>query len=213
MAILTPGEIASLAPGSPLLGVTPIECAKEYLDEAQLVAQSFDAANRPLEQTEHREILRVPGDRIINPNYYPISRRRTPHIEITQVRGSDRRNFPHWKPIEFGTNWGFNRRGQIELKSHIQAARVRVAYVGGFDFQSPEEGTEPLVTHIKRQVLGIAEQTYVTAQSYEQGNFTAIGLYSVTAIASGRIGSTAHKGDQAKLELKRYLPGFGPILP
>ncbi|MEM1427586.1 MAG: hypothetical protein AAGF75_13675, partial [Cyanobacteria bacterium P01_H01_bin.130] len=205
MAILTPGEVAILAPSSPLLNVTPMDAIAPYLDEAQKVAQSPSAANRPLELTDHRKTLRVPGNRVVNPNYYPISRSKIPYIETTQVPGCDRRRLPNWTPIKFGEDWDFSRRGQIELKPHVLAVRVRVAYVGGFDFREPEEGTAPLVKHIKRQCLAIAEQTYITAQSYQQGSkFTAIGLYEVTAIASGRIGPSAHKGDQAKIALRRY---------
>ena len=209
MAILSPQAIAKLAPGSPLLGATP-DVLEGLLIEAQLIAEGPEAAARPLEQQELRDVLRVGQGNIVTPNHFPLSARRPPFLEISKDSGRSR--LIQWESTEAPKDWQVTRRGDIQLDCRYPVKWVRLAYVAGFDFEKPEDGTEDLVEEIQRHVIAIAEQTQAIYQAALQGDrFVAEGRYSVKLGSPGRFGSLKAKSDAAKISLRKFRSGYGPI--
>ncbi|MEM9246642.1 MAG: hypothetical protein AAGA67_13015 [Cyanobacteria bacterium P01_F01_bin.153] len=205
-SILTPAAIARLAPGSPLLGATS-QVLEGIVTEAQLLAESPEAAARPLEQSEFRDVFSVCMGNIITPHYFPLSQQRPPFVELPNPRGAGK--VKDWVPTQ---DWRFTRRGEIRLINVPRVYEARVAYVAGFDFDQPEAGTEDMVDEILLNILAIAEQCYDTYQALERGGtFRADKLYSVKVAAPGRFGALKAKSDAAMRNLRKLRPGYGPL--
>lgn len=207
MAILTPDEIASLAPGSPLLGAPSLGV---ILQQAQLLAESPEAASRPLEFQEFRDTFTASRDGIVTPHYFPISRSRSPRLEYDANPCRGRLQLPQWTVTD---QWQLTRRGEITVSypNHARMRNVRLAYVAGFNFLEPEAGTEDWVREIKMQTLAIAEQLYIDAESLATGDRFSAEAQIVIRMAAAAIGPASRSGDRAKINLRKFRPGYGPI--
>jgi len=231
MAILTPTDLATLAPE---LDIDP-GAINSVILTAQMIAEGPDGANRPLEKHIYTETPLLNSNGIVKLSRLPITDDTTPIVEIRGKRLLASFGLPvndtEWITLVENSDYMFDAAlGEVKLNranlsgvtssswarygrhygrptQRREATELKVTYTTGFDFQANPLSYE--AQQIKIAVIGVAKlQQSPMASGIKQ--YSVTGFYSV-ALASETAGITATSGDRTLMQdllmvLRKYRP-------